>query len=65
MKLLKESCETHDSPESLNEVCVEQTEAEASQPSKDAVAECHDCQDLDVALEQVFGVGLGDCKYRG
>ena len=29
-------------PESLNQVCIEQTEAKSSQPGKDAIAECHD-----------------------
>jgi len=32
----------HDLPELLNEICVEQTETEPSESSKDAVAECHD-----------------------
>lgn len=53
------------SPESLDEVCVEQAEAEASEAGKDAVAESHDCQDLHIALEQRLGVGLGDGKNGG
>lgn len=49
-------------PEALYEVSVEQAEAEASQASKDAVAERHDSQNLDVALEQGLRIGLCDSK---
>ena len=52
-------------PESLDEVCVEQAEAETSEAGKDAIAEGHDGQDLHIALEQRLGVGLGDGKYGG
>lgn len=52
-------------PESLNEVCVEQAEAEASEAGKDAIAEGHNRQDLHIALEQGLGVGLGDGKNGG
>lgn len=41
-------------PEPLDEIGVEQTEAETSEASKDAIAEGHDCQHLDVASEKVF-----------
>ena len=53
------------SPEPLNEIGVEQAEAESSEPGKDAIAECHDGQQLHIPLEQGFGVGLGDCKDGG
>lgn len=49
------SCEANDKvPEPLNEVGVEQTEAETSEASKNAVAEGHDCQHLDIASEKVL-----------
>ncbi|KAA6417151.1 MAG: hypothetical protein FRX49_12906 [Trebouxia sp. A1-2] len=49
-------------PQPLNEISIEQTEAKASESCKDAVAECHGCQQLDVPLEQGFGIGFGDSK---
>ncbi len=50
------------SPQPLNEISIEQTEAKASESRKDAVAERHGCQQLHVPLEQGFGIGFGDSK---
>ncbi len=50
------------SPQPLNEISIEQTEAKASESCKDAVAESHDCQQLHIPLEQGFGIGFGDSK---
>ena len=50
------------SPQPLNEISIEQTEAKASESCEDAVAESHDCQQLHIPLEQGFGVGFSDGK---
>ena len=50
------------SPQPLNEISIEQTEAKASESCKDAIAERHDCQQLHISLKQGFGIGFGDSK---